>query len=152
MRDLGNNQVPETEILFTPFDIENYFIIESLQDQFLYLRKTIISPSKMRHTFSAKADNSYAKAGKKLTILKDYDYMASLKYLWHAIRIIDFAIQVASKTNIDFQSCNDLYTTIEKIYQESESEDRKVMWTQIHQRVKPLYNAKLTEFRKLCPK
>ena len=96
----------------------------------------------IRHAFSAKASNSWVKAKKKLTVEKDYNDLVGKKSLWHSIRIIDFGIQILEKGSIDYGSCNWFYDEV--MYCKD--------WTEMYDKYKLMYNAKLTEFRKLAPK
>lgn len=151
-RNLDLNRVAEVEILFTPFDTENYFITDDLKSKFEIYRQLVVSPVKMRHAFCEKSNNSYSRAGKRLTMEEDADYTMSMKSVWHSIRMIEFGIQIMSKGQIDFQSCNELYTKIEKIYADNNSENKKYMWEEIKKQVKPIFNDAQSRFRKFCPK
>ncbi len=98
---------------------------------------------KLRRSLSAKSSNSFVKCKKKLTIEKDLDINNGIKSMFHAFRIIDFGIQIANTGKINnYDSCNLLY---EKLVYYKE-------WDKIVEDYKPLYNNKLTEFRKLAPK
>jgi hypothetical protein len=99
--------------------------------------------SKLRHSLSAKASNSFVKAKKKLTIEKDYDLAVGRKSLWHSFRIIDFGIQIAKYGEIrNYDSCNDLFYEIMNHY----------TWDELFEKYKKKHNKLMSEFRKLAPK
>jgi predicted nucleotidyltransferase len=100
--------------------------------------------SALRQSCSAKSSNSWVKSKKKLTIPVDYDLAVGRKSLWHAIRIIDFATQIAKTGKIeDYASCNDLYWEIMENHFD---------WDSLFETYKEYYNRILTEFRKVAPK
>ena len=146
------NYVRAIETLFTPDNIKNYFCDESFKSEIFLLRKNVINPSYMRSQFSQKTSNSYVKAKKKIILNDDYDYMVSLKSLWHSIRILDFGKQLLEKGEINFHSMNDLYKEIAEDYQNFHYEEKEVMWNKLHEKYKPIFNQKHSEFKKLCPK
>ena len=97
----------------------------------------------LRDSISRKASNSWVKAKKKLTIQEDYAPLIGKKSAWHAIRIINFGIQLATTGKIgditsksleffDVMSCN--------------------TWEEIDDKFRGVYNALSTEFRKVAPK
>jgi hypothetical protein len=103
----------------------------------------VLNLAMLRQSCSAKSSNSFIKSKKKLTVPKDYDLNIGRKSLWHAIRIIDFAIQIAKTGKIyDYSSCNDLYWDIMKHSD----------WESLFETYKDFYNKILTEFRKVAPK
>lgn len=97
----------------------------------------------LRDSISRKASNSWVKAKKKLTIAEDYSPLVGKKSAWHAIRIIDFGIQLATtgkinnvmSKNLEFFDIMDCNT-----------------WEEINSKFRELYNALSTEFRKVAPK
>lgn len=146
------NYVRALELLFTPDSVYNYYAKPEFKSEMFCLRKSILNPSFMRTQFSQKTSNSYVKAKKKIILNDDYDYMVSLKSLWHSIRILDFGKQLLEKGNIDFSSMNALYKEIESDYQKLHYEDKNEMWNKIHEKYKPIFNEKHSELKKLCPK
>lgn len=146
------NNVRALELLFTPDQVDNYYIKPEFQSEVFCLRKNILNPSFMRTEFSQKTSNSYVKAKKKIILNNDYDYMVSLKSLWHSIRILDFGKQLLEKGNINFPSMNELYKEIESDYKKLYNEDKNKMWDKIHEKYKPIFNKKHSELKKLCPK
>lgn len=146
------NYVRELELLFTPDNVDNYYSTPEFKSEIFCLRKNVLNPNFMRTQFSQKTSNSYVKAKKKIILNDDYDYMVSLKSLWHSIRILDFGKQLLEKGNIDFSSMNDLYKEIENDYKMLHYEDKEEMWNKIHEKYKPIFNEKHSELKKLCPK
>lgn len=99
--------------------------------------------SVLRKSISAKSSNSWVKAKKKLTVKKDYDLNLGRKSLFHAIRIIEFGIQIAEYGKIvDYGSSNLLFHEINNSYD----------WAELYNRFKKLYNEKLSQFRIVAPK
>lgn len=109
----------------------------------LYYKMLNINPDKLRRAFSAKSSNSWVKAKKKLTVPEDYNDQVGKKSLWHAMRIIDFGIQIATKGRIeDYGSCNWFYDEV--MYCKD--------WSEMFEKYKKRYNEMCTEFRKHAPK
>ena len=152
LKQCEQNHVRALELLFTPDSVDNYYIKPEFKSEVFCLRKSILNPSFMRTEFSKRTSNSYVKAKKKIILNDDYDYMVSLKSLWHSIRILDFGKQLLEKGNIDFSSMNKLYKEIEIDYKELYHEDKNKMWDKIHEKYKPIFNEKHSELKKLCPK
>lgn len=140
------------ETIYTPENIEHYFITSAVQLAFKELKNIDIDLKKMRENFSKTTSNSYVKAKKKIIVEKDYDYMSSLKSLWHSIRIANFGSQILENSKIDFHSMNNLYKEIEKDYELYNLEDKEEMWLNINKKYKPLFNKNNSLFKKLCPK
>jgi hypothetical protein len=146
------NKVRALELLYTPFETKNLFITSEFKSDFDAYRKCIVNPQKIRENFSKTTSNSYVKAKKKLIIESDYDYISSLKSLWHSIRIASFGIQIVSNNSIDFKSCNEIYLEIQNSYQELNNNDKEKMWNDLHKKFKPIYNKLHSELKILCPK
>ncbi len=73
--------------------------------------------SKLRHSLSRKASNSWVKCKKKLTVEIDYDLNLGRKSMFHSFRILDYGIQIAKNEKIiDYSSCNDLFKKIMEYY------------------------------------
>jgi predicted nucleotidyltransferase len=101
-----------------------------------------LDKSLLRKEISGKASNSFVKCKKKLLV--ENDYYIGLKSLFHSLRIIDFGIQIADKGRIyDFSSCNDIWNDLNS---------RFWTWNELNEIYKPVFNSKMTEFRKVCPK
>lgn len=116
----------------------------------LVMKKTVgfdfnLDLSKLRHSISKKASNSWVKCKKKLTVPEDFDAYIAKKSLFHSLRIISFGKQIAAWGRIRYyNSMNHLYDDI--IYHPS------CDWNFYKEKYRPLYNQMMTEFRKLAPK
>ena len=98
---------------------------------------------KLRDSFSATASNSWVKAKKKFLVEKDFNPYIGKKSAWHALRIIDFGIQIAKNGKIvDYGSRNFDY---EKIIGFNS-------WEEINSEYKAVYNQLSSEFRLVAPK
>lgn len=126
-----------------PSALECYF----LPDEFK-LKENVnfhfrIDVTSLRHAYSAKSSNSWVKAKKKLTVLESYNDSVGKKSLWHSIRLIEFAIQIATEGKIvDYSCSNHFYDEV--MYCND--------WSELFDKYKQKYNATLTEFRKVAPK
>lgn len=97
----------------------------------------------LRCSISAKASNSWVKAKKKLTVEADYDHRIGTKSAWHALRILQYGIQLAETGEIgNIVVANGIYQEI------LQCED----WSELEKKFKPMYNHLSTEFRKVAPK
>lgn len=152
LNECNNNTVKSIESLYTDPKTENYYVDKDFGITLQLLKKTVINKSKMRENFSKTTSNSYVKAKKKIIVEEDFDYMTSLKSLWHSIRINDFAIQILEKEKIDFTSMNNLYTEIENDYKKYNVDNKEDMWKNIHSKYKPIFNQKSSMLKKICPK
>jgi hypothetical protein len=133
LQRIAEHEVSALETLWT----------EPLYERRNFLKEFSLDKSKLRHSFSSKSSNSWIKAKKKLTVERDYDAKVGKKSLWHAIRIVDFGIQIANHGKIvDYGSCNHFFDDV--MY----SED----WNSLYEKYKQIYNTTLTEFRKIAPK
>jgi len=118
-----------------------------LDSQFILLEKRKFSfnidNTKLRYSLRAKSSNSWVKAKKKLTVEKDYDLSLGRKSLFHAMRIIEYGIQLAEKGKIyDYGCCNLLFEEIMNKYD----------WSELFLTYKNRYNNLLTRFRVVAPK
>ena len=102
----------------------------------------IVLPT-LRDSISRKASNSWVKAKKKLTIQEDYSPNIGKKSAWHALRIIDFGIQLATAGRI-----SDITSKTLEFFDVMDCET----WDEIDTKFRPLYNSLSTEFRKVAPK
>ena len=113
----------------------------------MILRSTLSFPlvlgrASLRSEISAKASHSFVKARKKLEV--ENEVLAGRKSLFHALRILDFGIQMASHGRIsDYGSSNELFAEIM---------DGPRDWPSLKQIWQPRYNAKASAFRLLTPK
>jgi len=100
---------------------------------------------KLRRSISSIVNNSWSKANKKMTLDVEDTYIG-VKSLFHSIRIIDLGIQLGKSNkiyNFDFK----------KLWEEIlNKKNSGYNWEQFKLDYKPIYNQKLTEFRRYCPK
>ena len=114
----------------------------------------------LRKSFSTKANNSYVKSKKKLTIEKNL--ILSVKSMFHSLRLLDFGYHIAkyeiekSTQNIEK---NKLLFDIEEITKNYKKELKELHilfssnnWEEIHQLMKPKFNKKASLFKKIAPK
>lgn len=128
---LDDNNVAAVECRF----LDKQFIVKETVD-FPFT----VNVRKIREQFSATASNSWVKCKKKLTVEKDFAPRIGKKSLWHALRILDFGIQILKYGSItDYGSKNDLYAEIV----ECENND----WLYYKSKYQNTYNALKTEFR-----
>lgn len=111
--------------------------------EFKHLFKYTVDPCKLRHSVSKKSSNSWVKCKKKLTVEEGQD-LIGMKSMFHAFRMVDFAIQlVKTNTIYDFSSANHFWKDIQEIGPD---------WQKLETIMKPKYNNILSEFRKVAPK
>ena len=80
------------------FDTQKYFY--SKLRRFYKLDKW-----KLRESFGSIASNSFVKAKKKMTVKESYDIRCALKSLFHSIRLLMFACQIAENGRITDFKC-----------------------------------------------
>lgn len=104
-----------------------------------------INLGKLRESISAKSSNSLVKAKKKLTLYDDkQNHYIGVKSMYHALRMIRFAIQIAKHGKIvDYGECNDLYREMMAL---------TPSWDILLEKYKPVHSQWMTEFRLLAPK
>ena len=102
--------------------------------------------SKLRHSVSSRSDHSYIKAKKKLTVEKDRDPYSGKKSLFHAFRMLDYAIQLCKEGKISNWNVKPLYDEIMSL---PEAADTWPVW---EEKFKKRFNQLKTEFRKVAPK
>lgn len=133
---LDNHKISAMECLFLPKDL----LLKSNHNFSFKLSK-----DKLRTSISEKASHSWVKAKKKLEVEKDRNIYIAKKSLFHSFRIIDFGTQIASENRIvNYSSSNYLWKEII----ENESEE----WDDYKNKYQDLFNAKMTDFRKVAPK
>jgi len=102
----------------------------------------------LRKSISSVTSNSWVKAKKKIT-LDEEDSKIGLKSYYHVFRILDFGIQIAKYGKIeDFSFSGALSPVRDKDIENI----RNPEWEYWDKKLKPLYNAKKTEFKKYAPK
>lgn len=137
-----------------PVMLEGYSLQyhDNLKGKYQFSEKVIINIQLpiLRKSFSTIASNSFVKARKKLMIAKDYNRYASMKSLFHSLRLLQFGTQIAMNGYIvDFRECNNLHEMVVKDY--TNYSDSELLSTIIPQ-YKIIYNEYATEFRKYAPK
>ncbi|MNJ90168.1 hypothetical protein D3C87_77620 [compost metagenome] len=99
----------------------------------------------LRKEASSKSSNSFVKCKKKLMSNEERDIYIGKKSLFHSLRIIMFAIQIAKfQKIIDYAEANDYWEEI--VYNEIND------WDFYKKKYQPILNSLTTEFRKLAPK
>lgn len=97
----------------------------------------------LRNSVSQKSSNSWVKAKKKFIVEKDYAPYIGQKSAWHAIRMLDFGIQIAQYGRIiDYTTKNDLLKEILKLD----------TWEKIDSQFRKEYNETASLFRQFAPK
>jgi len=133
-RRLDNHEISALECYFLP---EQYILKRNVCFSF----KLVIE--KLRESLSTKANNSFVKAYKKLTIEKDYNLLTAQKSLWHSFRIIYFGIQIAKYGKItDYSECNAIFWDILRLKE----------WDDMVDQYKKSHNNIMSQFRILAPK
>lgn len=120
--------------------LESLFYIVNSNE---YVKYFELNKPLLRHIISQKANHSWVKAKKKIT-LEDEDTFIGYKSLYHSFRMIDFGIQLAKYNNI-----NNFYVQREIYY---DLVNNCLSWDDIMAKYKKKHNALMSEFRKLCPK
>jgi len=97
----------------------------------------------LRKSISAKANNSWVKCKKKLTVEENQELIGK-KSLFHSLRIIKFGIQLATQGFVvNFQDGKELYDDIINGPND---------WEFYSDNYKTLHNDLMTQFRKVAPK
>ncbi|AYV77928.1 MAG: hypothetical protein Edafosvirus3_6 [Edafosvirus sp.] len=108
--------------------------------------KLTVDKIKLRNSISKRVDHSYVKAKQKLT--KEKDFYRAKKSLFHAFRILDFAIQLCKYDEIkEWVHLKPLYDKIM-----TELPEKKDSWSVWEETFKKQFNALKSEFRKVAPK
>lgn len=153
---LTNQEMFAIECLSISLDNNGDKLIHSLYNQDVSDLLDEYKPNSklVRSSTSEKSSNSYVKAKKKITLKEDFDFDASLKSLWHSLRMVDFAIQVCKFGYIkDFSSMNEQFDEVAEDYEKfSEFNEPTLFWDFIHSKYKSKQNNLLSQLRKLAPK
>jgi len=100
----------------------------------------------LRHSVSAVVSNSWVKASKKVNLENENSWIG-YKSLFHAMRILNFGIQIAETGRItDFRKVSHLWNDILQMVERGDDFDSIMKF------YKPIQNANLTIFRQLAPK
>lgn len=114
-------------------------------DVFLNIYK--VNPWKIRENFGSIANNSFVKAKKKLVVKESYDHRCAIKSLFHSIRLLMFACQVAEKGTIDdFRCAVPLWNEI------TDDANNGFEWEDFKKKYKPIWNEWHSKMVKLCPR
>jgi hypothetical protein len=98
----------------------------------------------LRKSISAKANNSWVKCKKKLTV-EEGEELIGKKSLYHSFRIVKFGIQLATHGRIvDARECGKDF--FEEIINGPDD------WEYYEEKYKQAHNELMTEFRKVAPK
>lgn len=159
--EMSLHLVPEDRFLQALIDHEVEFVealFHPLKEEIkLSFTLSSLNKSKLRSSFSRKADHSYVKGKKKIIIeaqnpnLTEEEREAELfrgrKSLFHAFRILEFGIQLATSNQIDF-NCADLW----KEFSSFDFSSGEESWKQWEAIFRPRFNQKKSQFRICCPK
>ena len=110
-----------------------------------YMKYFTLDKWTLRQVISQIASNAWAKAGKKMTVEKDFDLYRGQKSLFHSLRIMMFGIQIARDGRItDYKEANYLWDEIYKM--------GNCGWPVYAEKYKALSNKLHSDFVALCPK
>jgi len=123
-----------------PF-LECLFLPEYLKQERLEI-KCDLNLSLLRKSASTVASNSWVKAKKKI---EQGDTYLGLKSLFHSLRILDFAIQLAEWGEIkDYRRMNYIWAELRDL--------SSPQYLELKKQYQIIYNAKASQLRSLCPK
>lgn len=138
---LDNHEISALECYFLPFEM----VYKKDHDFTFTLNKM-----KLRKSISTIASNSFVKGKKKLTILGDYDKELAIKSIFHALRILDFGIQIANNGKIvNYSSSNWILTDLKEMTLNLENNSA---WEVVEHKYKKIFNDRASEVKMLCPK
>lgn len=130
---LNKNSIDVLECIFSP---STFKLKEEYKPMFF------INKENLRTSISTISSNSWVKAKKKITVEKDI--ISGKKSLFHAIRILMFGIQLATKNKIyNFAAANWIYEDLYII-----GED----WASIETKFLKEFRSKQQDFKMVCPK
>ena len=139
----------------TPFALEAIFlndekfygIDDNKKNIVDYKEKFVLDKLLLRESFGSVSNNSFAKAKKKMTVKKDLDVMCGAKSLFHSIRLLMFACQIAENGHISDYFCSvNLYRDI------MNDLDNGYTWDNFMEKYKPLWKEWHRKLVKVCPK
>lgn len=102
---------------------------------------------KLRQNFGSIANNSFVKAKKKLTVKESYDHRCAIKSLFHSIRLLMFACQIA-----EYGKINDFGCSIPLWKEIKDDADKGFKWEDFKMKYKPIWNEWHSKMVKLCPR
>ena len=107
-----------------------------------------IDKGRLRKSISTITSNSWSKGKQKLTKMDSYDEYRGIKSIFHAIRILDYGIQLCLFESIkDYSRVNYVWKDLYAAYL-----NKTVTWSWVQSKFDKLYKQKATEFKQLCPK
>lgn len=112
-----------------------------------YLKHFTLDRWRLRQEFSAVSSNSWVKAKKKMTVEKDLDMRCGAKSLFHSIRILMFAVQIARHGKITHYNCG---TTLHGEIMEDLAGG--FGWEDFDRKYKPLWKEWHHAMVEACPK
>lgn len=145
--DFNINGLSESEFM-KEMSHGNIAILEALHKP-LYETKKInmaFELHELRNYISAKVDLAYVKAKKKLIV--EHEIYVAKKSLFHALRILHYAIELATSNKIINWNMRELYDEIMLL----PSEPKEETWNIWNDKYKKTFNGLKTEFRKHAPK
>lgn len=99
---------------------------------------------KLRDEFAKAASNSYVKCKKKLIVDNDFSPLIAKKSMFHSLRLLDYAWQIAKMGRIvDWSASNNHLRNIMLLPND---------WKTIEAEYKPIYNQLASALREACPK
>jgi hypothetical protein len=105
---------------------------------------TPLDKKKLRDEFARTASNSYVKCKKKLIIDNDFNPLIAKKSMFHSLRLLDYAWQIAHTGHIrDWGSMNNHLRNLIALPND---------WKAIEAEYKPIYNQLASALREACPK
>ncbi len=138
---LDKQDIQALECFFVP----NEYVLKKSTEFTFNLDKT-----KLRKSISTVSDGAWQKGRKKLTVAADYDKKLALKSIFHALRIRDIGIQVATHGKII--SYSRMNYILEDLYKLGDLYERNELWDKIDSKYRKVYNDLRSTFVELCPK
>lgn len=148
--DVHLHSETEYEIAFNeykPWAVETFFappLFYTVGDSSFAMRRGTLNKKLLRDEFARTASNSYVKCKKKLIVHDDFNPLIAKKSMFHSLRLLDYAWQIAKTGSIkDWESCNRHFSNMLKLPND---------WKTIEAEYKPVYNQLASALREACPK
>jgi hypothetical protein len=128
-----------------PAVVECHYLPENAKYE-NYFFNFYLNLEQLRRSFAAVSSNSWVKCKKKMAQGDNY---LGKKSLFHALRLLDYGIQLAENKQIDFRQphfLNDL--TFKAFWEEINSYNS---WEELKTQFQSLYNSLKTKFRLVAP-
>lgn len=127
-----------------PYAVETFFLPQGLRFKEKLNLRFVLDRKKVRRAFSENSSHSWVKGKKKLTVPESFNEWIGKKSIYHAFRMIDYAIQLDLYGRIsDFGRCNVILDELGAM---------STNWDEIDAAMRPRYNSLMTEFKKAYPK